>query len=248
MSESFTQLARAKKPEKPEKSQLELRAILEQKLVSLKPILDEGIKEYEQALKDDIFEDQPGEEAGSGEKRKEVMQKKLTTLIDRAEKLKAKLDSGEEILQATPEVSITYQRPNGKTETITLDFEAKLAEFLTFYQKTNIDLPPDFEDTAREIWDRNQIIAGDALKLFEANPDEHMSLVDFIVMESKIFAESGIHLSDYTKKSGQWLNTKSSARLVYSNWDPGNHQLLVNVVDLTNQGGTLGVRPARCFF
>jgi hypothetical protein len=330
--ESITQMARAKKPEKLEKSQEELRAVLEQKLASMKPTLQDGAKEYEQALKDEIFDDQPGEPAGAGEARKEALQKKLTALFDRAEKLKAKLDSGEEIPQATPEVSVSYQRPDGKTETIALDFEAKLQEFISFYQKTSLDLPADFEDIARDLWDRNQaeieqemeqkgfddmliipsnvpladlaekmkmdsgywlgdnfknggnftgvvspnvdkpriilyhkktlpevqaetgldvhlnITAGDALKLFGANPNEHMTLADFIIMESKNFSESPIHLSDYTKKSGQWLNTKAGARLVRSDWDPSLHQLGVGANGLTYQDGNLGVRPARCFF
>jgi hypothetical protein len=330
--ESITQLAKAKKPEKPEKSQEELRAVLEQKLLSMKPTLQDGAKEYEQALKDDTFDDQPGEPAGAGEARKEALQKKLTVLFDRAEKLKAKLDSGEEISQAASEISVSYQKPDGKTEIISLDFEAKLQDFISFYQKTSLDLPTDFEDVARDLWDRNQaeieqemeqkgfndmliipgnvpladlaekmkmesgywlgdnfknggnfagavspntdkpriilyhkktlpevqaetgldvhlnITAGDALKLFGANPNEHMTLADFIIMESKNFSESAIHLSDYTKKSGQWLNTKSGAGLVYSYWNPRLHQLIVRAIDLAHQYGGLGVRPARCFF
>jgi hypothetical protein len=321
-----------KNPEKPEKSQKELRATLEQKFASLKPTLQAGAKEYEQALKDDVFEDQDGEPAGTGEARKQALQKKLTALFDRAEKLKAKLDSGEILSQATPEISTTYTHPDGKAETITLDFEAKLQEFISFYQKTNIDLPADFEDTVRNLWERNQteieqaieqkgfddmliipgnipltelkdkltmengywesssfkegnsfagavslntdkpriilyhkktlpevqaetgldvhlnITAGDALKLFQQNPDQHMTLADFIIMERKVFEESGIHISDWNKKSGQWLNTKSAARLVYSCWNPSAHQLYVNADALTNRHGVLGVRPACCFY
>jgi len=330
--EAITQMARAKKPEKPEKSQEELRAILEQKLASMKPTLQDGAKEYEQALKDEIFEDQPGESAGSGEARKEALQKKLTALFDRAEKLKAKLDSGEEIPQATPEVSVSYQRPDGKTETIVLDFEAKLQEFISFYQKTGLDLPADFEDVARDLWDRNQaeieqemeqkgfsdmlivpgnvpladlaekmkmesgyyfyqvkndfsdvksqntnkpriilfhhedslpevaqktglnihlnITGADALKLYQANPENYLStLEDAIIMERKYFEDTQKHLSDWNNKSAQWLpGSKAGARLVYSDWVPSAHQRYVGAYDLTCQDGTLGVRPARCFF
>src|SRR3989344_629185 len=108
-------------PEKPEKSQEELRAILEQRLNSMESPLQEGISEYEQALKDDLFEDEDGEPDGTGEARKEEMQKRLTALLDRAEKMKAKLDSKEPISQITPEISAIYTRPDGKVETITLD-------------------------------------------------------------------------------------------------------------------------------
>jgi hypothetical protein len=161
----ITQMAKApEKTKKPEKSQEELREAFELKLKSLKPTLLEGIKEYEQALKDDIFEDAPGEPSGTGEARKEAMQKNLTAIFDRAEKLKTKLDSKELLSQATPEISTTYSRPDGKKETITLDFEAKLQEFISFYQKTNLDLPADFEDTARDLWDRNQAEIEQALE------------------------------------------------------------------------------------
>jgi flagellar hook-basal body complex protein FliE len=156
--EAVTQMAKAtKKPEKAGKSEEELRAVLKQRLDSLKPDLQEGIKEYEQALKDGLFEDANGEPEGSGEARKEALQRKLTALADRAEKIKDRLDSKEELSEAMPEVSTTYTHPDGKKETITLDIEAKLQDFISFYQKTNIDLPPDFEDTIHDIWDRNQI-------------------------------------------------------------------------------------------
>ena len=154
--EAITQMAKAEKPKKPEKSQEELRAILEQRLNSLKSPLQEGISEYEQALEDDLFEDKDGEPDGSGEARKEAMQKRLTALIDRAEKMKAKLDSKEPISQIAPEISAIYTRPDGKAETITLDLESKLQNFLSFYQTTKLDLSPDFEDAISDIWERNQ--------------------------------------------------------------------------------------------
>ncbi|MEI6191178.1 MAG: hypothetical protein WCP24_02285 [bacterium] len=147
---------KAEKGEKPEKSQSELRASLETKFKSLKPSLQEGIKEYEQALKDDVFEDQEGEVEGAGEARKEALQKKLSALFDRAEKMKDKLDSKELLSQVTPEISTTYTRPDGKAETISMNIEQKLQDFLSFYQKTNIDLPTDFEQTILDIWDKNQ--------------------------------------------------------------------------------------------
>ena len=92
------------------------------------------------------------------------------------------------------------------------------------------------------------ITALDALKLFEKNPEDHMTLSDFIIMERKVFEDSGTHISDRNKKSGQWLNTKSGARLVCSYWDPDDPKLTVGAGDLESQGGALGVRHSRCFF
>ena len=155
--EATTQMAKsAEKAKKPEKSQAELRAVLEQRLKSLKPTWQEWIKEYEQALKDGVFEDADGEQEGAGVSRKDALEEKITAISDRAEKMKVKLDSKEALPQATPEISASYTHPDGKKETVTLDLEAKLQDFISFYQKTKVDLPPDFEDTVRDIWNNNQ--------------------------------------------------------------------------------------------
>jgi len=42
-----------------------------------------------------------------------------------------------------------------KQESINLDIEKKIDEFISFYQQNKIDLPPDFEENIREIWSRN---------------------------------------------------------------------------------------------
>ena len=87
----ITQMAKApEKAKKPEKSQEELREALELKLKSLKPTLEDGIKLYEEELESGVYEDQAGELVGTGEKRQEAMQAKLTAIFERAEKLKNK--------------------------------------------------------------------------------------------------------------------------------------------------------------
>ena len=75
--ESISQLARQNKPEKPEKSQEDLRNALEKHLFSLKPTIEEEAKKYKEALESDVFEDEEGELEGSGEKRKEEMQNRI---------------------------------------------------------------------------------------------------------------------------------------------------------------------------
>ncbi len=47
-------------------------------------------------------------------------------------------------------IDVTYQR-----ESIKLDLDAKLSESISFYKKTTLDLPPDFEDQMQEIWQNN---------------------------------------------------------------------------------------------
>lgn len=94
----------------PEKSQAELRTALEKKLLASKPHIDAGIAEYEQALANDTFEDASGEAVGSGEKRKEAMQKKLLSMVERAEKMRAQLDSPDD-LKNTPEADAASLEP-----------------------------------------------------------------------------------------------------------------------------------------
>src|SRR3989344_2623442 len=121
--EAISHMTKSSEPKRQEKSQETLRETLEEKLKSLKPALQEGIKEYQEALKDDTFEDREGETDGAGEARKEAMQKKLTALFDRAEKMKAKLDNKEPLPDSTSEISATYTDKEGKAEQITLDLE-----------------------------------------------------------------------------------------------------------------------------
>ncbi len=151
MSHEFiANLAKAKKETKQEKSQEELRSILENRLASLKSPIQEEIKKYQEALKDGIFEDQDGEAEGSGEKRKEEMQNKLNSIMEKAEEMKGKLDSKKPLAQFIEELEATYQK-----ETITLNLDQKLQEFKDLYQKTKLDLLPDFEEKIKEIWENN---------------------------------------------------------------------------------------------
>jgi hypothetical protein len=89
-------IQKQKPSSQPEKSQAELRGILEQTFIATKSKIDNALAAYDR----DTFEDAPDEAAGSGEKRQEAMQKKLLAMVERFEKLRAQLDSGE-ILEDT---------------------------------------------------------------------------------------------------------------------------------------------------
>ncbi|MFZ2149539.1 MAG: AAA family ATPase [Minisyncoccia bacterium] len=52
--------------------------------------------------------------------------------------------------QSATEIQTTY-----KTESITLNLERKLQEFKDFYKISSIDIPQDFEDNIKEIWENN---------------------------------------------------------------------------------------------
>jgi hypothetical protein len=60
----------------------------------------------------------------------------------------------------TPQINIhyTYTNPETKTEyqeDIHIDIEQQIQEHIAFYNQTNIDLPPNFQETALDIWNRN---------------------------------------------------------------------------------------------
>ena len=177
--ESLTHLE-ASTRKSPEKSQEELRADLESKLTALESPLEQGAKEYQQALNEGLFEDKDGEPEGSGEIRQKEMQKKLTVILQRAENMNAKLNSGETLKQLQEEIQVDYTYTNPKThqiektETINLNIEAKLQDFLSFYQKTNIDISPDFEALVLDIWERNQT---EIQKAVEQNGFDEMLIV-----------------------------------------------------------------------
>ena len=151
------------KSRKPEKTQEELRVDFESKLNALKSPIVQGVKDYQQALDEGLFDDRDGELEGAGEKRKEEMQKRLISILDRAEQIKVKLDSGDELPQSQDEIQVVYNHVDPVThqversESITLNIESKLQSFLDFYQKNNINLPSDFVETVRDIWEQNQV-------------------------------------------------------------------------------------------
>jgi hypothetical protein len=297
------------------------------------------LSKYNKSLKDGGFEDSEEEGEGSGEKRKVSMQAQISKTLERIEKMNKVLKSGENIpeIQGEIQADFTYKNPDtGKLETqetITVNIEEKLEDFISFYQKTNIDLPSDFEDSIREIWSRNStemqqaieekgfddiliipaniplaelaekmkmgngynigsnftegggfagaksigvdkprlilyhkkilpeikektgldihlnIKAGDAEKLYKANPEEYLStLEDFLILERKNFEESAKHLSDYKQNSAHWLSgTKSGARFVCSSWSPGSGGLYVRAFDAGSSYSDLGCRPSRYF-
>lgn len=153
--ENFRKSKTPEKAKKPEKSQAELRKALEDRFLGMRNITRDSMEEYKKALQEGIFEDQDGEEEGTGEKRKEVMQAKMNALFDRAEQMKAKLDSKEKLPNYTESITTAYTHPDNKAENITFSLEEKLQESLDLYKKTNLELPPNFEDQIKEIWENN---------------------------------------------------------------------------------------------
>jgi hypothetical protein len=108
------------------------------------------------------------------------------------------------------EISADYEHPDSKIETITFDLEAKLAEFLSFYQKTTVDLPPDFADIVRNIWERNQTEIEEAIK---QNGFDDMLIVPggipITELKDKMTMESGYYESSNFTQGGSFAGVVS---------------------------------------
>jgi|GEM_PF-2158666 len=153
------EMATAKKLEKPEKTQEELRRALEKRFGTLTGDIEANLNIYDAMLENGEFDDKDGEESGAGEKRKAQAQSKIENMMNRAEKMKAIIDSKAELQQAASTIEATYQK-----ESITLDLEAKTKEFLDLYKKTGLELPPDFEESIADIWNRNSAEIQEAIE------------------------------------------------------------------------------------
>ena len=97
-------MAQSQSPEKPQKTQQELREIWKQRIEDIRKRGEEMLDEYAKKLKEGEFEDKPGEEPGSGNKRDIEAQAEITQVIERGERMKKKLDSNEELPQESPDI------------------------------------------------------------------------------------------------------------------------------------------------
>jgi hypothetical protein len=64
----------------------------------------------------------------------------------------------ESLLNPQINIHYTYTNPETKTEyqeDIHIDIEQQIQEHIAFYNQTNIDIPPNFQETVLDIWNRN---------------------------------------------------------------------------------------------
>ncbi|MCX6716719.1 MAG: hypothetical protein NTV72_02245 [Candidatus Taylorbacteria bacterium] len=102
----ITQMAKAKKAEKPEKTQEELRQVFLERIENIRASTLNKLDIYDEKLKKGEFDDQVGELAGSGENRKLQMRKEISNDVARLDKMKEILDSGEELPQETVSIEV----------------------------------------------------------------------------------------------------------------------------------------------
>ncbi len=119
-------------------------------------------------------------------------------------------------------VDYTLTNPQTHTverqETITLDIEKKTQEFINLYQKTGIDLPPDFTDTIQDIWQRNSPEIQSAI---EQNGFDDILLVpggiSLTDLSEKLKMQNGYY--EWIKSSGKTVTTLDGIPLTSQNTD-----------------------------
>jgi hypothetical protein len=100
---------------------------------------------------------------------------------------------------------VAYTHPDKKVENITFSIEEKLEESITLYKKIKLDLPPDFEDQVKEIWENNL----DAIqKAIEENGFDEILIIPGISdvgdLSEKMKMENGYY--DYIKSNSNVKN------------------------------------------
>ncbi len=103
------------------------------------------------------------------------------------------------------EIEVTY-----KEETIILNFDQKLQEFKDLYQKTNVNLPPDFEENMQDIWEKNQREIKQAI---EQNGFNEMLLIpatpDLPDLSEKMKMQNGYYTGSNFDAGGEFKGAKS---------------------------------------
>ena len=156
--ESFIEMSKARPLETEEEK---ARKEYEARLDKVVRAVQSELLTYKELLASGDFEDKEDEDVGAGEKRKQAIQAKISSGMNRAETMKKVLDSGESIPSIQEEIQVEYVYKNPQTgvietqETITLNIEEKLESFIDFYEKLGLPIPQNFEDEIKDIWQRN---------------------------------------------------------------------------------------------
>jgi hypothetical protein len=200
---------------KGEKTQEQLREALRTRFGVLFSKTQEELSRYDEMCTDGSFDDKGGENAGSGEKRRQDAQSKISAGVDQAEKMKATLDSGIELPQSSPRIEATYaytdpKKKKTETKEIVLDVEKKLQEFVEFYKDKGINLPATFEADILDIWQRN----GDEIQeAIEKNGFDDFLLIPADMplsdLSEKMKIGNGYYLSDNFKQGGEFAGAVS---------------------------------------
>ncbi len=123
----------------------------EDRMLKTKKTVELDIAEYKTKLNDGTFE--------SDENLKKSFQERIARKIQKLEGMKQMIDRGEIPLEESLEpieVEYKYTDPDtGKVErheTITIDIEKEIADYISLFEEKGIPIPSDFEDGIKSIW------------------------------------------------------------------------------------------------
>ena len=240
------EMARSKKKEA---SKDQARVSYESRFNKAYALACASLAEYNKSLENGDFEDRDDEEVGSGEKRKETMQEKISFQTTKAERMKVILESGDYVPLIQEEIEATYVYSDTKTgkverrEDIILNIEENLQSFLELYEDTGIDTPQDFEEEIRDIWSRNR---EEIQKAIEEKGFDSMVLVPANLgieeLSQKLKVENGYY--DYIKSSSRVQDLNG---IPLSSTGTDKHRIILvhstqNLVDHPELKSTLGVK------
>ena len=160
--------------------------------------------------------------------------------FDEAKRLKEKIEKEiadlEEVVTYVGEISVKYkykyEEGEETVETIEIDFEFKLQDFISFYKKTKLDLPPNFEADIREIWYNNLTEIEQSIKENGFNDmliiPGNIPLTD---LAEKMNMQNGYSLDEYLSKIVSQKVDKPRIILFH------NFNHLYSLIDITKKTG-----------
>jgi len=141
---------------------------------------------------------------------------------------------GKERKSGKSDLSATYTHPDGKQENITISFEQKFQEFIDLYKTTNLNLPPDFEDSIRIIWETNQTEMEQAIQ--EKGFDEILIIpgnIPLSELSEKMKMEDGY--GDYINLGGKTVDILDGANISSQNTNKPRIILVHNTQNLKDR-------------
>jgi hypothetical protein len=98
-------------------------------------------------------------------------------------------------LEHIDSIITTYTNPDGSIDSIELSLEKNLERFTNFYTQHNIDIPPDFNQTITEIWNKNADKIKQAIE--EEGFDDVLFIPPYDIMDiNQKTTEHGDYLKD----------------------------------------------------
>ncbi len=192
-------------------------------LTSLKHSFQTKLEEYKVALEEVRVEGTLG-----SVERLRVIEAELNNIKTEIEE---ELNEAGYTLEEITTLSTNYEHPDGRVEDITLDLEATLKDFESFYNTHGIPVPPDFAPKIREIFTTNQTAIENEIKTKGFNKmlvvPGNLSLPD---IAKKLEMENGYYLWDDFKNAGGFARAIETTHTE-------NHRLILvhDAKELTNR-------------